>query len=172
LISDSAKAFQQLSSGSILIFDSLTSDNDALPTRKSAVKMMRTRFWFYLLLLLAMLMEKQYAFQTPSELVLKRPTSIISTRSSRSITSSPLLLPLTRLSSNQRKNPEDDASSSSFLFDLLASGRESDFKPGNANFFYNDEVVSHLHGYVFLVGLFFAQDPVRSLLADSSTVFY
>ena len=32
-------------------------------------------------------------------------------------------------------------------------------KPGS-NFFYNDEVISHLHGYMYLVGLFFAQDVI------------
>jgi len=66
----------------------------------------------------------------------------------------------TRASKNQ--NEDNQSSSLSILFGLLKSGRESDFKPGNANFFYNDEVMSHLHGYVFLVGLFFAQDPVRA----------
>lgn len=40
----------------------------------------------------------------------------------------------------------------------LATGKEQ--IPNRGNFFYNDEVVSHLYGYVYLIGLFAAQDAL------------
>lgn len=43
------------------------------------------------------------------------------------------------------------------VYQLLSTSE--DCKPG-LEFFYNDEVISHLHGYVFLVGLFGAKDEV------------
>ncbi len=44
------------------------------------------------------------------------------------------------------------------MYYALATGKEE--KPNRGNFFYNDEVVSHLYGYVYLVGLFAAQDAL------------
>jgi hypothetical protein len=44
------------------------------------------------------------------------------------------------------------------LYSLLATGRDQ--KPNRGNFFFNDEVSSHLYGYMYLVGFFFAQDPL------------
>jgi hypothetical protein len=44
------------------------------------------------------------------------------------------------------------------LFRLLETGRDQ--KPNRGNFFYNDEVSSHLYGYMYLVGFFAAQDPL------------
>lgn len=48
----------------------------------------------------------------------------------------------------------------SALYEMLAGPGLDDEKAGT-NFFYNDEVISHLHGYMLLVGLFGARDPVR-----------
>jgi hypothetical protein len=45
------------------------------------------------------------------------------------------------------------------IYQLLSTPRDN--KPGRSNFFYNDEVVSHLHGYMFLVGSLAAYDEVR-----------
>ena len=48
--------------------------------------------------------------------------------------------------------------STNFVYSLLATDRDQ--KPNRGNFFYNDEVMSHLYGYMYLVGFFFAQDPL------------
>ena len=45
------------------------------------------------------------------------------------------------------------------IYTLLATSRDRT-EPGS-NYFYNDEVASHLHGYVFLVGGLAAHDEVR-----------
>ena len=67
----------------------------------------------------------------------------------------PIRLPIhTKTTLQSESNPNQ-------MFEALSSSRESDFKPGNCNFFYNDEVSSHLHGYMLLVALFAAKDPVR-----------
>lgn len=50
----------------------------------------------------------------------------------------------------------------SMLYQLLSTTREE--LPGQCNFFYNDEVMSHLHGYMLLVGLFIASDPTFVLV--------
>ena len=42
------------------------------------------------------------------------------------------------------------------MYKLLSTPRDE--KPGQCNFFYNDEVMSHLHGYMLLIGLFAAAD--------------
>ena len=42
------------------------------------------------------------------------------------------------------------------IYQLLSTPRDDE--PGRCNFFYNDEVMSHLHGYMLLVGLFAARD--------------
>lgn len=44
------------------------------------------------------------------------------------------------------------------IYSLLATGRDQ--KPNRGNFFFNDEVSSHLYGYMYLVGFLFAQDPL------------
>lgn len=41
-------------------------------------------------------------------------------------------------------------------FSTLSTARDN--KPNKGNFFYNDEVISHLYGYMYLVGFFVAQD--------------
>ena len=43
---------------------------------------------------------------------------------------------------------------------FAALSTERDNKPNQGNFFYNDEVISHLYGYVYLVGFFAAQDAL------------
>lgn len=45
------------------------------------------------------------------------------------------------------------------IYQLLSTPRDN--KPGCSNFFYNDEVISHLHGYMFLIGGLAARDEVR-----------
>lgn len=50
----------------------------------------------------------------------------------------------------------EEAPSRNPLYKALATPDES--KCGRSDFFYNDEVISHLHGYMLLVGLFAAQD--------------
>jgi hypothetical protein len=60
------------------------------------------------------------------------------------------------------KSDEDDEDESSqskknFVFTALATSNDS-CKPNQGNFFYNDEVISHLYGYVYLVGFFLVQD--------------
>jgi hypothetical protein len=48
------------------------------------------------------------------------------------------------------------------IYRLLCTPRDKNRKPGGSNiFFYNDEVASHLHGYMFLVGGLLALDEVR-----------
>jgi hypothetical protein len=48
------------------------------------------------------------------------------------------------------------------IYQLLSTPRDKNRKPGGSNmFFYNDEVASHLHGYMFLVGGLLALDEVR-----------
>ena len=49
-----------------------------------------------------------------------------------------------------------DVSPSSTNAVVVAQRRST---PG-VNFFYNDEVISHLHGYMYLIGLFLAKDVV------------
>jgi hypothetical protein len=66
----------------------------------------------------------------------------------------------TRISHDQTKLCSSSKSEQSAIFVALSSSRESDYKPGNCNFFYNDEVSSHLHGYMLLVSLFAAQDQI------------
>jgi len=55
---------------------------------------------------------------------------------------------------------KDDQSSSetNLVYSLLATDRDQ--KPNRGNFFYNDEVISHLYGYMYLVGFFIAQDAL------------
>eukprot|EP00536_Pseudo-nitzschia_multiseries_P008648 jgi/Psemu1/287941/fgenesh1_pg.222_\ len=64
------------------------------------------------------------------------------------------------LSSLREKMIDNDASSSNSnnnaAFAMLATDRDN--KPNQGNFFYNDEVISHLYGYMYLVGFFAAQD--------------
>lgn len=55
-------------------------------------------------------------------------------------------------------DPSSDGEEKKSLYSLLATGRDQ--KPNRGNFFYNDEVSSHLCGYMYLVGFFFAQDPL------------
>ena len=43
-------------------------------------------------------------------------------------------------------------------FSMLSTARDN--KPNQGNFFYNDEVISHLYGYMYLVGFFVAQDSL------------
>lgn len=52
--------------------------------------------------------------------------------------------------------PVDGRPPQTFVYQLLSTPRDQ--KPGQCNFFYNDEVMSHLHGYMLLVGLFAAAD--------------
>jgi hypothetical protein len=46
------------------------------------------------------------------------------------------------------------------IYQFLCTPRDNtkNRRPGGSNFFYNDEVASHLHGYMFLVGTFAARD--------------
>ncbi|KAG7371182.1 hypothetical protein IV203_019752 [Nitzschia inconspicua] len=73
------------------------------------------------------------------------------------------LLP-TSLSSRKQSIGDDsristtNASETKILYSLLATGRDK--PPNRGNFFFNDEVSSHLYGYMYLVGFFFAQDPL------------
>lgn len=55
------------------------------------------------------------------------------------------------------KSPEN-SDEKNRLYTLLETGRDQ--KPNRGNFFYNDEVSSHLYGYIYLVGFFAAQDPI------------
>jgi hypothetical protein len=61
----------------------------------------------------------------------------------------------------KRIDDEDDGTSQTknknFVFTALATSNDSR-KPNQGNFFYNDEVISHLYGYVYLVGFFLVQD--------------
>jgi hypothetical protein len=47
---------------------------------------------------------------------------------------------------------------------MLSTPRDN--KPGCSNFFYNDEVTSHLHGYMFLIGSVAATDEVRRTVTE------
>ena len=58
------------------------------------------------------------------------------------------------IAETKKKNP---------IFQMLSTPRDS--KPGRSNFFYNDEVTSHLHGYMFLIGSIAANDEVRRTVA-------
>ena len=49
-----------------------------------------------------------------------------------------------------------DNASKNVVFATLSTDRDN--KPNQGNFFYNDEVISHLFGYMYLVGFFVAQD--------------
>lgn len=55
----------------------------------------------------------------------------------------------------------DDTSKKSAVYRLLSTPR--DCTPGRGTFLYNDEVISHLHGYMLLVGLFGAADEVSTM---------
>lgn len=71
----------------------------------------------------------------------------------------------TTLAASKNKNSDIEPP----LYKLLATSDES--KPGRSDFFYNDEVVSHLHGYMLLVGVFGALDEyfLISFLVLAST---
>ncbi len=51
-----------------------------------------------------------------------------------------------------------DTAERNIFFSTLSTDR--DRAPNQGTFFYNDEVISHLYGYVYLVGLFAAQDSL------------
>lgn len=51
---------------------------------------------------------------------------------------------------------DNKVSSNNVVFATLSTDRDN--APNQGNFFYNDEVISHLYGYMYLVGLFAAQD--------------
>ncbi|KAG7343959.1 hypothetical protein IV203_021967 [Nitzschia inconspicua] len=59
---------------------------------------------------------------------------------------------------DSRISTTTNASETKILYSLLATGRDK--PPNRGNFFFNDEVSSHLYGYMYLVGFFFAQDPL------------
>lgn len=50
----------------------------------------------------------------------------------------------------------DDSTNKNIAFATLSTDRDN--TPNQGNFFYNDEVISHLYGYMYLVGFFAAQD--------------
>ncbi len=59
-----------------------------------------------------------------------------------------------------------------FVFEALSTDR--DMTPNQGTFFYNDEVISHLYGYMYLVGFFAAQDGLflgNFLLLSSVTAW-
>lgn len=49
-----------------------------------------------------------------------------------------------------------DSTNTNIAFATLSTDRDN--TPNQGNFFYNDEVISHLYGYMYLVGFFAAQD--------------
>ena len=57
-----------------------------------------------------------------------------------------------------KQTNEDDTAEKNIFFSTLSTDR--DRAPNQGTFFYNDEVISHLYGYVYLVGLFAAQDSL------------
>ena len=72
------------------------------------------------------------------------------------------------LSSNFDRNNDQNlpqlttttATPATVLYEALATSgrREFEASPNSGNFFYNDEVISHLQGYMYLVGFFAGQD--------------
>lgn len=60
----------------------------------------------------------------------------------------------------QHATANDNNDNRNAVYDFLATPNETE--PGSCNFFYTDEVMSHLHGYMLLFGLFAAQDEVCS----------
>jgi len=53
---------------------------------------------------------------------------------------------------------DGDTNNNKNAFSMLSTARDN--KPNQGNFFYNDEVISHLYGYMYLVGFFVAQDSI------------
>lgn len=54
--------------------------------------------------------------------------------------------------------PSKNATPQNIFYSSLSTDRDQ--SPNQGTFFYNDEVSSHLYGYVYLVGLFAAQDSL------------
>jgi hypothetical protein len=122
--------------------------------KKKNSRKMKTTFFVYLghfffvfgfLVLKIDALLQQQIIETRSSLCLKsyhvRPTNAI-------------LLHASSKSSDQQSTFDE----TNFVYSLLATDRDQ--KPNRGNFFYNDEVISHLYGYMYLVGFFFAQDPL------------
>ena len=57
---------------------------------------------------------------------------------------------------NRVNGDTGDSINENVAFSMLSTDRDN--KPNQGNFFYNDEVISHLYGYMYLVGFFAAQD--------------
>jgi hypothetical protein len=57
-----------------------------------------------------------------------------------------------------KRSDGDVVDSKNIAFDMLSTDRDN--TPNQGTFFYNDEVISHLYGYMYLVGLFAAQDAL------------
>jgi len=62
------------------------------------------------------------------------------------------------LQGNRIDDDNRDSTDKNIAFATLSTDRDN--KPNRGNFFYNDEVISHLYGYMYLVGLFAAQDAL------------
>ena len=72
------------------------------------------------------------------------------------------------LQGSRRNDDVDEGTDTNIAFATLSTDRDN--RPNQGNFFYNDEVISHLYGYMYLVGFFAAQDClfVGSFLVLSS----
>lgn len=72
----------------------------------------------------------------------------------------------------RRSNDDDIGSANSIIFQTLSTDRDN--QPNQGTFFYNDEVISHLYGYMYLVGFFAAQDALflGNFLVLSSVTAY
>lgn len=69
---------------------------------------------------------------------------------------------------SETQSPEEERT----IYQLLCTPRDKNRKPGGSNiFFYNDEVASHLHGYMFLVGGLLALDEVREYSTSELGVY-
>eukprot|EP00535_Pseudo-nitzschia_heimii_P001384 CAMPEP_0197182528 /NCGR_PEP_ID=MMETSP1423-20130617/6456_1 /TAXON_ID=476441 /ORGANISM="Pseudo-nitzschia heimii, Strain UNC1101" /LENGTH=218 /DNA_ID=CAMNT_0042632963 /DNA_START=78 /DNA_END=734 /DNA_ORIENTATION=- len=81
-----------------------------------------------------------------------------------------LSAPTSRGLQGRRRIDDDlgDSTDANVAFAALSTDRDN--RPNKGNFFYNDEVISHLYGYMYLVGFFAAQDAlfVGSFLVLSS----
>lgn len=60
------------------------------------------------------------------------------------------------LKGNRMDGATGDSNTENVAFAMLSTDRDN--KPNQGNFFYNDEVISHMYGYMYLVGFFAAQD--------------
>lgn len=114
---------------------------------------------FLMLQLLLLSPRPSTPFQSPALLAHSTNTNIHSRMTVASTTTTVF---------GQQRGTEDEAErkDQTPIYQFLCTPRDNtkNRRPGGSNFFYNDEVASHLHGYMFLVGTFAARDETFVLM--------